>query len=101
VCLGTPSPKSAESGGRARSLRGIDCGGVEGFGGPVEFGEVGGIIADEKGPGACVLSQGSFRCQIYYTVFEERKMAQRDALARVASSSRSRTHYRSISARSR
>lgn len=82
-CRCTPSPKSAESGGRARSRRGIDCGGVEGFGGPVEFGEVGGIVTDAKDPRACVLSYECRRCQKFCTMYQLCKMAQGDALDRV------------------
>jgi hypothetical protein len=44
VCRPCPSPKSAESGGRVRSLNGIDCGGVEGLAGSWELFEVGGIM---------------------------------------------------------
>jgi hypothetical protein len=64
-CRCAPSPKFAESGGRERSRKGIDCGGVEGFEGAVEFGAVGGIKTDTNGPQACVLSQECSRCQYF------------------------------------
>jgi hypothetical protein len=75
-CRCTPSPKSAESGGRARSRKGIDCGGVEGFGGPVDLGELGGIVTDANGPMACVLSYECIRGQADCTLYQLCKMAQ-------------------------
>lgn len=65
---------------------------MEGFGGPVELGEVGGIVTGANGPEAGRGTYECDRCQMYFTAYQLRKTAQGEALDHGSSPGHIRYH---------